>query len=425
MPQIKNILYFIKNFFLKKGGHTFMFRFLGMVLNYVITLLITSIYGSSNYGLYAISLTILQLMVMFFSFGIPSAFVSFSGAFESENQNKGLLLKSYLLVTILSVIPLILFFFNVDLITNFYGKPDLKSFLQMVALSILFMVFHEINCNYFLSLKKFYWFGLTYFVFPNVLFLIFILFSKLFQLPNYCILLSYTLSVFITVVVTLFIIFRKLEFMKVTIKSKEILKRSLPMMASGFFLILLNWTDVLMLGKFESERNIGIYNAAFKIGYLTLFFVMAMGSLIIADVARFFNNNQNLELHLTVKKATQLTAILTIPLATIIIVFSEQLLFLFGSEFIEGRTALILITLGALFNALTGNVDQFLNTTGNQISVRNVMFVGFLINICLNFILIPIYGINGAAFSSLVVNVIVNTIFIIIIKKKFGFYTFV
>ena len=196
------------------------------------------------------------------------------------------------------------------------------------------------------------------------------------------------------------------------------------MMASGFFLILLNWTDVLMLGKFESERNIGIYNGAFKIGYLTLFFVMAMGSIIVADISKYFNNNQFKELHNTVKKATQVTAVLTIPVAIFIIIFSEQLLSLFGSEFIEGKIALIFITIGALYNALTGNVDQLLNTTGNQISVRNIMFFGFVINVVLNLVLIPIYGINGAAFSSLVVNIIVNTIFIVVIKKKFGFYTF-
>jgi O-antigen/teichoic acid export membrane protein len=98
---------------------------------------------------------------------------------------------------------------------------------------------------------------------------------------------------------------------------------------------------------------------------------------------------------------------------------------LFGAEFIEGRLALIFITIGALYNAMTGNVDQLLNMTGYQIKVRNTMFVGFVINVILNLFLIPLYGINGAALSSLIVNIIVNTIFVFIIKKKFGFYTFI
>lgn len=425
MNVVLNLINFLKNFFTKKGGHTFFFRIFGMLFNFLITIYITNLYGSSSYGLFALSLTILQLMVMFFSFGIPSAFISFSGAFKSEELNKGLLLKSYKIIFILTVLPVLLLAFNSENIALFFNKPELTSFLKVVFLSLIFLVFHEINSNYFLSVKKFFWFGLIYFVFPNLFFLIFLVFSKTYNLSDYFILLSYTTAIIITVVISIFVIFKKRQYSKVTIRSKEILKKALPMMASGFFLILLNWTDVLMLGKFETDRNIGIYNAAFKVGYLTLFFVMAMGSIILADISEHFNNKSFKKLHHTIKKATQITALLTVPLALVLIVFNEKILSLFGPEFVEGKMALIFITSGALFNALTGNVDQLLNMTDNQITVRNIMFIGFLINVILNLILIPIYGINGAAFSSLIVNIIVNTIFVIIIKKKFGFYTFI
>lgn len=409
----------------KKGGHTFFFRIFGMIFNFVITLYITNIYGGSSYGLFALSLTILQLMVMFFSFGIPAAFISFTGSFNTIELNKGLLLKSYKITTLLSIIPIILLYFISDYLVVFFDKLSLLNFLKIAFLSLLFFVFHEINSNYFLSIKKYFWFGTIYFVLPNILFFISILFFKYNNFPDYFIIFSYSLSIIITVVISLFLIFRNRTYLKVTIRSKEILKRSLPMMASGFFLVLLNWTDVLMLGKYETERNIGVYNAAFKIGYLTLFFVMSMGSIIITDISEHFNNKNYNALHSTIKRATQITAVLTIPLALFIFIFSEFLLSLFGAEFIEGRLALIFITIGALYNAMTGNVDQLLNMTGYQIKVRNTMFVGFVINVILNLFLIPLYGINGAALSSLIVNIIVNTIFVFTIKKKFGFYTFI
>jgi O-antigen/teichoic acid export membrane protein len=422
--EVTKIQKIISQLIFKKGGHTFFFRIFGMIFNFVITLYITNIYGSSSYGLFALSLTILQLMVMFFSFGIPAAFISFTGAFSSIDLNKGLLIKSYKIIFLLSIIPIVLLYFNANHIAGFFNKLPLTNFLKVAFLSLIFLVFHEINSNYFLSIKKFFWFGIVYFIIPNILFLISILFFKFNNFPDYFIIFSYSLSIFITVIISLFLIFRNKKYLNVTIKSKEILMRSLPMMASGFFLVLLNWTDVLMLGKYETERNIGVYNAAFKIGYLTLFFVMSMGSIIIADISEHFNNKNFKALHFTIKKATQITAVLTLPLAIFILVFSEYLLGLFGAEFIEGKTALIFITIGALYNAMTGNVDQLLNMTGHQITVRNIMFAGFVINVFLNLFLIPLYGINGAALSSLIVNIIVNTIFVFIIKKKFGFYTF-
>lgn len=409
----------------KKGGHTFFFRIFGMIFNFASTLYITNIFGSSSYGLFALSLTILQLLVMFFSFGIPAAFISFTGAFNSKELNKGLLIKSYKIIFLLSIIPIVFLYFNANNIAVFFNKLPLTNFLKVAFLSLIFFVFHEINSNYFLSVKKYLWFGIVYFIVPNFLFLIFILFFKFNNFTNYFIIFSYSLSIFITVIISLFLIFRSKKYLKVTVKSNEILRRSLPMMASGFFLVLLNWTDVLMLGKYETERNIGVYNAAFKIGYLTLFFVMSMGSIIITDMSEHYNNKNFKALHKTIKKATQITAVLTLPLAIFIFIFSEFLLQLFGAEFTDGKTTLILITIGALYNAMTGNVDQLLNMTGQQITVRNVMFVGFLINVILNLFLIPLYGINGAALSSLIVNIIVSTIFVFIIKKKFGFYTFI
>lgn len=425
MKFISDLYILMKSFFLKKGGHTFFFRIFGMLFNFATTLYITNIYGSSNYGLFALSLTILQLMVMFFSLGIPAAFISFTGGFKSVDLNKGLLVKCYKLVSYISIVPVILLYFTSNQIALFFDKVELAGFLKVVFLSLIFLVFHEINSNYFLSVKKFFWFGIAYFVIPNIVFFVSLLIFKSYELPDYFIMLSYSLSILLTVLFSLFLIFKEKKYLKVSIRGKEILNRSLPMMASGFFLVLLNWTDVLMLGKYETERNIGIYNAAFKIGYLTLFFVMAMGSIILADISEKYRNKDMGGLHLVIKKATQITAILTLPVAAVILLFNEHLLSLFGSEFIEGKIALIYITLGALYNALTGNVDQLLNMTDNQKTVRNIMFAGFIVNVLLNLVLIPNYGIEGAALSSLIVNVIVNTIFVIIIKKKFGFYTFI
>lgn len=424
MIKSDKIVVLLKNVFFKKGGSTFAFKLLGMFLNFSVTLVITNLFGSSSYGLFALALTLLQLLVMFFSLGIPSAFIAFSGGFDSEEQNRGLLLKSYKISFLTAIIPIILLLLFSQEIAFFYDKPDLTNFLKIVFASLIVFVFHEINVNYFLSIKKFLTYGLLYFVFPNLFFLILVFIVNIVKLESSTIMLAYALSFGLTVILGLGMAFRKASYKKISLQNIEILKKSIPMMISGFFLILLNWTDVLMLGKFETEENIGIYNIAFKLGYLTLFFVTAMGSVIITEVSEKFYLKDFLGLKRTINRATQITIVLTLPIALLLISFSSFFLSFFGNEFIQGKWALILITLGALFNAMTGNVDQILNMTGNEITVRNVMFIGFLVNVILNFILIPLYGYEGAAFSSLLVNVIVNSIFVLLIKKKLGFFTF-
>ena len=197
------------------------------------------------------------------------------------------------------------------------------------------------------------------------------------------------------------------------------------MMISGFFIMLLSWTDILIMGKYETEENIGIYNAAFKVGTLALFVINATGVIILSDISKHYNDKNFLRLKKIINKTTQITILLTLPIVLFIFFFGKEMLSLFGNDFKKGYLALIIIATGAFFNSITGNVDQILNMTGNEQKVIRVMFVGFVLNILLNFMLIPNYGYVGAAFASFVVNIVVNTIFVIVIRKKLGFYTFI
>ena len=84
---------------------------------------------------------------------------------------------------------------------------------------------------------------------------------------------------------------------------------------------------------------------------------------------------------------------------------------------------MIIVSIGVLFSAMAGNVDQILNMTDNQRIFRNITIVSFFLNLLLSYLLIPYYGIERAAIASLVTNVIINSICLYYIKRKLGFYT--
>ena len=117
-------------------------------------------------------------------------------------------------------------------------------------------------------------------------------------------------------------------------------------------------------------------------------------------------------------------AILTLPLVILIVVFRFEILGFFGAEFLEGEMALILIVSGVFFSALSGNVDQILNMTNGQKILTRITIVAFFINLVLNYLLIPKYGINGAAQASLITNIILNILCNLYIKRNLGYFTF-
>tara|TARA_R110000868_G_scaffold112089_2_gene302111 strand:+ start:5901 stop:7184 length:1284 start_codon:yes stop_codon:yes gene_type:complete len=413
-------------YLLSKGGLTFLFRMLAMVFSFISMWFITNFYGGAVYGTYTVALTVLQIVTMVFALGIPNAFVGFAGGIDSADKLKGLLLKSVVIILVSSLIPMVAFYFGANFFSEMvFQKPSLLNYFLVVSFSVPFMIIHEIVCYYFISVKKIITYGLFFFISPSILFALLLVVFYYFNLTGFYTFLAYVGAIMITVFIALLHLFyRKSTIRFPEIASSAIIKKSFPMMISGMFLILLNWTDILMLGRIVSENQIGIYNTAFKVGYLTLFFVVSMNVIIMPKVAELFHQNNFTEMKKVINRTTQLVIILTIPLAFGIVFFSENLLRLFGDGFVAGKTTLQLITLGALFNAMTGNVDQILNMTNNQKEVRNIFFFGFLMNVALNLYLIPNYGIKGAAMASLLTNVIVNVVFVIIIKKKLGFYTF-
>ncbi len=63
--------------------------------------------------------------------------------------------------------------------------------------------------------------------------------------------------------------------------------------------------------------------------------------------------------------------------------------------------------------------------TENQNVLRNITIVSFFVNLALSYLLIPRYGIEGAAMASLLTNVLINVLCLYYIKKKLGFYTLI
>jgi len=188
-------------------------------------------------------------------------------------------------------------------------------------------------------------------------------------------------------------------------------------------ILLLNWTDVLMLGIMKSEKEVGIYNAAFKIGFMVLIIISAINIIIVPKISELFQEGKLIELKKLLNRSTQLITILTTPIVLFLIIFGKDILAQFGSDFIEGYIVLVIITLSSYFSSICGNVDQILNFTNNQSVLLKINIFSLALNLLLNFFLIGNYGILGAAIASLISTIFLNTFCVFYIKKKLGFYT--
>lgn len=411
---------------LRAGGLTFFFRIGGLGLNFLITLIITRLYGEAVFGSYSLAFTIAQATGILFALGFPNALISTLGLKPiTHGYSQYLLRKGLKILAPLALIPVLAYYLGADFIASaIFNKPELYNYIVIAAVTVPAMILHEYLLYFFIATGNNLRFNVFMFGVPNVLLLAMLFFIS--NVPGHYTFLFYFLSVVITLGIEFMVAYKQATAHdEEKISSRNMIKFASPMMFSGIMLYLLNWTDVFMLGNAVSEDELGHYNLAYKLASLSMLVIISMNVALAPRVAALYNQGDLAELHKTVRRATHIIIAFTIPLVLFIIVLANYLLAFFGHGFTHGRTALIIISIGFLLNALTGNVDQILNMTGNQKILQNITIGGFIVNVLLNFVLIPRYGINGAATASLFTNVLFNMACLFYIKKKLGFYTFI
>jgi O-antigen/teichoic acid export membrane protein len=94
---------------------------------------------------------------------------------------------------------------------------------------------------------------------------------------------------------------------------------------------------------------------------------------------------------------------------------------MFGEEFIMEKDAFKILVLSTVVNSGFGATGFFLNMTKHEKEFFFIMLASASLNVVLNLILIPIYGIYGAAASSLITVLIWNSMATLFIKKQFGY----
>jgi O-antigen/teichoic acid export membrane protein len=416
-PQLKKLI--------STSGTNFFFRIFGLGTSFLIVFIISRFFGVSNFGNYSLTFTISQAIAMIFALGIPNALIMLIGNKNlTPIEAKALLFKGVKIVFLFSLFPFVLFYFGSEYVSQLFGNSGLNLFFKTVAFAIPFFILHELFLYYFISVKKFLTYNLFMFVLPNVLLGVFLLLFYYYGKTDFYTFLAFAASIFLVVLIEFILVYEsKIPSISPTISTKLLIKTASPMMFSGLLLYLLNWTDIIMLGLMVDETQVGIYNIAYKVGSVGFLVIVSVSTIITPQMATLYGSGHLLELKKLIHQATRLIAVLSIPLVLFLVFFSEYILSFFGSEIVSGSSTLIIVSIGVLFSAMAGNVDQILNMTNNQIVLRNITFLVFIINVILNLLLIPNYGINGAAIASLVSNIVINLLCVYYIKKKLGFYT--
>lgn len=202
------------------------------------------------------------------------------------------------------------------------------------------------------------------------------------------------------------------------------IREALPMLAGGLAFMVLNLTDRMMLRFLDTTTQLGIYDVSLRLSNLALLGILSLNTVAEPKFAHFFARNEPLQLKQFVGRMTWIGIGISLPVLGTLALFPSFWLGMFGTgdEFLAGVPSLYALLLGQIISVGCGAVLVLLNMTGHQRDVQMILVSSALLNIGLNFILIPSMSIDGAALATMASTLVWNLWGLWVIRKKLGFW---
>jgi O-antigen/teichoic acid export membrane protein len=158
--------------------------------------------------------------------------------------------------------------------------------------------------------------------------------------------------------------------------------------------------QTLILGIFLPSAEVGIFYAALKTSIVLSIFLTALGAIFTPIMAELYGSNKVDQLGDLLKVVTKWGLSLTLPIFLLVLIMSEQIMLIFGPEFVAGATVLQILAVSRLVTVAVGPEGWLLTMSGHpRLNLLNSLLTLGLISL-LAFLLIPRFGIIGAAVGS-------------------------
>ena len=391
----------------------FLLTFVGLGLNYVYGIFLARYLGAESFGLYSLSLSIFNTIVLCSVMGLDHAALYFIPKLQGEGKavDVGSTISALLLIAMSGsvLVALLLAFFGSHWLADLYGKYELQSVIKAFAFGVpafvtvavsfsILQALHDVkrrmSCKYFLEpVAKFVLTGLLFLIGYNVVGAV----------------LGFSLGLWLTFLVMFFTVRRLSPSPLFAVNTsgypwRKIFAYSSPLLIGLLFNVLAARSDMLLLGYKETIERVGVYGAALQTAAIMSIILQAIESVIapvISErVATFSKDSEGLSqiYRLSVRWAISLGFLLFIPF----VLFAEEILALYGPTFVVGGSAFIILVVGQFINLATGSANYVLLLSAkSKLVMLNGICFG-LLQVVMNMVLISRYGLIGAAIAMMV-----------------------
>ncbi len=409
----------------------FLLKVGGLFFSYLFNLYMARVYGASVIGTFALSVTIASIFVLFGQMGTRTSIIRFIAGHAA--QNNGAAIRLILARTLSLLVPsslvagMSLWAFGNYVAPALFTDATLRPAFMIIAIAVPFLVIAGVNASALRGLKRIrasYLFQATFTPLSNLLLLLVLttVFATYYLLPIWAYCITAALSMAFSALVLKRALPPRANIGAPAESRVAIWRASMPMMMSSAMLLILGWTDIVMLGIFTNTNEVGLYRIAQRLSILTSFSLVAVNSIMAPKFSELYSQADLEGLKRLAQFAARLIFWTSLPVLLALLILAKPILGIFGPDFEIAAYALMALCAGQFINAGCGSVGFLLDMTGNQVSFRNVLISAAILNITLNALLIPRFGILGAGLATAVSTAAWNLGASFSVYNLFGFW---
>src|SRR5262245_32135157 len=203
------------------------------------------------------------------------------------------------------------------------------------------------------------------------------------------------------------------------------LTTALPILMVEGFYSLLAYTDVLVLQYFRSPSEVAIYYAAAKTLALVSFIYYSVSATTAHRFSTYHVAGDRKGLSAFISQSIKWTFWPSLAATVLLLIFGRPMLSLFGPQFTDGYHLMFMHAAGLQARAAIGPIERLLNMLGQQRVCAAVYAGAFAANLVLCFILIPLFGMAGAAIATASALIFESILLFIVTKNRLDFLVFI
>lgn len=374
----------------------FLTNFFGASFGLILHVLLSRLLGVTGYGQYSLVFSIFVIYTFVFTPGLSLALVHFS-SFASNPRN--ILLFCVRVEILVDIFLCIMYFTLAKVICSILSIPSLLPYVMLMGIMIMPSGLTTIMLSYLRGQMEF----------EKVFFISILNHSIRFILCISVLFLGFGITgIIASLTVTQLIVFI-LAVWTVRIRKmtkfhfhSEVLKMAIPIWGMGIAAYLMKRIDIFCIKYFlEDYSYVAYYASAFCIIELLILFLFVPSSAILPVLSLFLRNKKDFEAKQVLERYVRYTFLLAVPLCLWLFSNSKLIMsIVFSYKFVSGASVLSIFCIFWIFLSILHVLSTpMFSSRGSWILFKFNLLTVFA-NFCLNVLLIPRYGINGAAIAT-------------------------